>query len=57
VYQRGSKIVIDATEKTSLKTYSLPSKGYMVRALELWRELALPEFEISRRTILNLERL
>jgi hypothetical protein len=24
--QRGSKIVIDATEKTSPKTYSLPSK-------------------------------
>jgi UbiD family decarboxylase len=55
--QRGSKIVIDATEKTSPGTYSLPSKDYMVRALELWRELALPEFEISRRTVLNLERL
>jgi 2,5-furandicarboxylate decarboxylase 1 len=54
--QRGSKIVIDATEKTSLGTYSLPSKDYMDRALEIWRELELPEFEISRRMILNLER-
>jgi hypothetical protein len=29
------------------RTYSLPSKDYMVHALELWRELALAEFEIS----------
>ena len=40
---------IAATRTIDAGTYSLPPKEIMDKALELWREVGLPEFEIPKR--------
>jgi 4-hydroxy-3-polyprenylbenzoate decarboxylase len=52
----GSKLVLDATQKVDAGTFSLPSKEYMMRALDLWKTLGLPEFDIPRRAQLRIDR-
>ena len=52
----GSKLVLDATQKVDAGTFSLPSKEFMSRALEVWKEVGLPEFEIPRRAQLRIDR-
>ncbi|HUY19125.1 MAG TPA: UbiD family decarboxylase [Candidatus Binataceae bacterium] len=52
----GSKMVIDATQKIDAGSFSLPPRETMMRALDLWRELGLPEFRIPRRAWLRIER-
>ncbi|MDB4444307.1 UbiD family decarboxylase [bacterium] len=47
----SSKMVIDATEKQEgLKAISMPPKELMVKALDSWKEIGLPEFVIPKRT-------
>jgi UbiD family decarboxylase len=52
----SSKVIIDATEKGKPGEFSLPPKELMMRALEAWREIGLPEFKIPRRVQLLLDR-
>jgi UbiD family decarboxylase len=52
----GSKLVIDATEKTSPGTFSLPTKEHMTRAAALWAELGLPALDVPKRVRLRLDR-
>jgi 3-polyprenyl-4-hydroxybenzoate decarboxylase len=52
----GSKVVIDATEKVNSGPFSLPPREIMMRALQVWREAGLPEFEINKRTRLRVDR-
>jgi 4-hydroxy-3-polyprenylbenzoate decarboxylase len=52
----GSKLVIDATEKTSPGTFSLPTKDHMMRAQALWSELGLPALDVPKRLRLRLDR-
>jgi len=56
VTELGSKVVIDATQTVDAGTISLPSKDIMVRALDVWREVGLPEFEIPKRVSARLDR-
>ena len=51
----SSKLVIDATEKEDAGEISLPTRALMMKALDLWREIGLPDFEIPKRvqSILN----
>lgn len=52
----GSKIVFDATQKLDAGSFSLPPKDLMMRALDLWKELGLPEFKIPRRVQLRIDK-
>ena len=52
----GSKIVCDATLKIDAGTFSLPPKEIMMKALDLWKEIGLPEFEIPKRAKLRIDR-
>jgi 2,5-furandicarboxylate decarboxylase 1 len=52
----GSKLVLDATQKFDSGTFSLPSQDIMMKALEVWRAVGLPEFEIPKRARLRIER-
>ncbi|OGA12744.1 MAG: hypothetical protein A3H32_16010 [Betaproteobacteria bacterium RIFCSPLOWO2_02_FULL_63_19] len=52
----GSKIVIDATEKSGAPPFSLPSRELMDKALESWRAAGLPPIEVPRRVDLALAR-
>ncbi len=54
--EMGSKIVIDATQTIDAGELSLPSKAIMDKALEVWREVGLPEFEIPKRLKYRLDR-
>lgn len=55
----SSKLVIDATEKPqqagAFSAFSIPSKDLMMRALESWKAIGLPEFTISKRTHFMLD--
>ena len=42
-----SALLIDATRKADLPPLSLPKKPYMDRAVELWKELGLPELQLK----------
>ncbi len=42
-----SALLIDATRKADLPPLSLPKKPYMERAMELWKELELPELQLK----------
>jgi UbiD family decarboxylase len=53
---QGSKLILDATQKIDSGTFSLPPKDMMVKALTVWKECGLPEFEIPRRAELRLDR-
>jgi UbiD family decarboxylase len=52
----GSKIVIDATQTIDAGSTSLPPREIMMKALELWKEIGLPEFEIPKRAASRIER-
>jgi UbiD family decarboxylase len=52
----ASKLVLDATQKTDAGPFSLPSKDYMMRALETWKAAGLPDFVIGKRARSRLER-
>lgn len=52
----GSKVVCDATLKIDAGTFSLPPRDIMMKALDLWKELGLPEFEIPKRAKLRIDR-
>ena len=53
---RGSKVVIDATQRIDVGLFSLPAKNKMIAALNSWREAGLPEFSIPKRARLRIER-
>jgi len=52
----GSKVVIDATKTIDAGEYSLPPKDIMMKALDVWKEVGLPEFEIPKRAQLRIDR-
>jgi UbiD family decarboxylase len=52
----GSKLILDATRKIDSGTFSLPPRPMMMQALEVWREVGLPEFAIPKRAFLRVER-
>jgi len=52
----GSKLVLDATQKIDSGPFSLPPKAMMMKALDVWKECGLPEFQIPTRAKLRLER-
>jgi UbiD family decarboxylase len=52
----GGKVVCDATLKVDAGPFSLPSKEIMMKALDLWKEIGLPEFEIPKRAKLRIDR-
>ncbi len=52
----GSKLILDATQKIDSGTFSLPPREIMMRALEVWREVGLPEFAMPKRARLRIER-
>ncbi len=54
--ETGSKVVIDATEKTGSGDISLPPRDLMLKAKEIWDGLGLPAFEIPKRVRLVLDR-
>ena len=53
---QGSKIILDATQKIDSGMFSLPPKDMMMKALAVWKECGLPEFDIPRRAKLRLDR-
>jgi len=52
----ASKLVLDATQKIDAGPFSLPPRDTMMRALDVWRELGLPEFTIPKRAQLRIDR-
>ena len=52
----GSKVVIDATRTIEAGEYSLPPKDIMMKALNLWKEVGLPEFDIPKRAQFRIDR-
>jgi 3-polyprenyl-4-hydroxybenzoate decarboxylase len=52
---QGSKIILDATQKIDSGLFSLPPKAMMMKALSVWKECGLPEFQIPKRTKLRLD--
>lgn len=53
--ETGSKLVVDATEKGEPGENSLPTKENMMRALQRWKDLGLPDFDIPMRTRFMLD--
>jgi len=54
VFELASQMVCDATQPHDAGEFSVPSEALMDRALELWSESGLPEFEIPKRVKLML---
>jgi UbiD family decarboxylase len=52
----GSKIVIDATSKWNPGTYSLPPRETMMRALDVWNDIGLPQLTIPKRARQRIDR-
>ncbi len=52
----GSKVVIDATRTIDAGEYSLPPKEIMMKALDFWKEVGLPEFDIPKRAQFRIDR-
>ena len=52
----GSKLVIDATAKHDPGPFSLPPRETMLRALDVWKSLGLPEFEVPPRAKYRIDR-
>jgi UbiD family decarboxylase len=52
----GSKLVLDATQKIDSGPFSLPPKDVMMKALDVWKDCGLPEFEIPKRAMFRLEK-
>lgn len=55
VVTQGSKIILDATQKIDSGSFSLPPKDMMMKALNVWKECGLPEFQIPKRAKLRLD--
>jgi len=53
---QGSKIVIDATQKFDPGPLSLPPKDLMMKALDVWKDCKLPDFQIPKRARLRIEK-
>jgi UbiD family decarboxylase len=53
---QGSKIILDATQKIDSGPLSLPPQPMMMKALDLWKQCGLPEFEIPKRAQLRIEK-
>ena len=56
VKELGSKVVIDATQSIEAGEFSLPPRDLMMKALDVWREVGLPEFDIPQRVKYRLDR-
>jgi UbiD family decarboxylase len=54
--QPGSRLILDATRKIDAGPFSLPPRETMMRALEVWHALGLPEFTIPKRAQLRIDR-
>ena len=52
----GSQIVCDATAKVDAGMFSLPPPEIMMKALDSWKKIGLPEFEIPKRAKLRIDR-
>jgi len=52
----SSKLIIDATEKGGEKVFSFPPRELMMKALVVWKEMGLPEFDVPKRVRYILER-
>lgn len=52
----GSKIIQDATQKIDPGPFSLPPREIMMKALEVWKEVGLPDFEIPKRARLRIDK-
>ncbi|MBI2319677.1 MAG: hypothetical protein HYU75_22440, partial [Betaproteobacteria bacterium] len=50
-----SKVVCDATLKVDAGSFSLPPREIMMKALDVWKEAGLPEFEIPKRAKLRID--
>jgi len=49
--EMSSKLVIDATQEEGQTTpFSIPPKDIMMKALDVWKDIGLPEFKIPKRT-------
>jgi UbiD family decarboxylase len=53
---QGSKIILDATQKIDSGPFSLPPEQMMIKALDLWKQCGLPDFEIPKRARLRIEK-
>lgn len=51
----SSKLVIDATEFAHAGEFSVPPKEMMMKALDTWKQIGMPEFKIPKRTQLILD--
>ena len=47
--EMGSKLVIDATEEQKAGVFSFPPTDLMMKALDVWKEIGLPDFKIPKR--------
>ena len=54
--EMSSKLILDATEKEDAGDLSLPHKDLMMKALDVWKEIGLPEFKIPKRVQAFLDR-
>ena len=54
--ERGRKEGSDATQTIDAGEFSLPPKELMEKALNLWSEVGLPEFEVPRRAASRVAR-
>ncbi|MBI4293035.1 MAG: UbiD family decarboxylase [Betaproteobacteria bacterium] len=52
----SGKIICDATLKYDAGPFSLPPKEIMMKALDRWKQLDLPAFEMPKRTRLRIDR-
>jgi UbiD family decarboxylase len=52
----GSKLIIDATQKHDVGSFSLPPRETMMRGLEVWNEIGLPPLDVPKRARLRIER-
>jgi UbiD family decarboxylase len=54
--EMSSKLVIDATEEEKAGTFSFPPSDLMMKALDVWKEIGLPDFKIPKRVQSILDR-
>ncbi|MFQ5914187.1 MAG: UbiD family decarboxylase [Nitrospinota bacterium] len=54
--EMSSKLILDATEKEDAGDVSLPHKDLMMKALDVWKEIGLPDFKIPKRLQSFLDR-
>lgn len=54
--EMSSKLVIDATEEKKAEAFSFPPRNLMMKALDIWKEIGLPDFKIPKRVQSILDR-